>query len=88
MPLMHIADAFFGPMADWGRAMFSAFAQAAAPAAVAALWQGAAVAAGVVSLPAVCASRLRGAPVCVVGDRICGGGWIAASAVASCIPAV
>ena len=48
MPLMHIADAFFGPMADWGRAMFSAFAQAAAPAAVAALWQGAAVAVALV----------------------------------------
>ena len=41
---MHIADAIFGPMAEWGRAMFSAFAQTAAPAAVAALWQGAAVA--------------------------------------------
>jgi beta-lactamase regulating signal transducer with metallopeptidase domain len=44
MPLMHIADAIFGSMADWGRAMFPAFAQAAAVAAAAALWQGAAVA--------------------------------------------
>jgi beta-lactamase regulating signal transducer with metallopeptidase domain len=44
MPLMHIADAIFGPMAEWGRAMFSALAQGAAPAAVAALWQGTAVA--------------------------------------------
>ncbi len=45
---MHIADAIFGPMADWGRAIFPAFAQAAAPAAVAALWQGAAVAVALV----------------------------------------
>src|ERR1700722_14302434 len=48
MPLMHIAVAIFKALADWGSAMFSAFAQAAAPAAVAALWQGAAVAAGLV----------------------------------------
>jgi beta-lactamase regulating signal transducer with metallopeptidase domain len=45
MPLMHIADAIFKVLAGWGSAMFPAFAQAAAPAAVAALWQGAAVAA-------------------------------------------
>lgn len=44
MPQMHIADAILKAMADWGSAMFSAFAQGAAPAAVAALWQGAAVA--------------------------------------------
>jgi beta-lactamase regulating signal transducer with metallopeptidase domain len=48
MLLMHIADAIFKATAEWGRAMFPAFAQAAAPAAVAALWQGAAVAAGLV----------------------------------------
>ena len=48
MPLMHIADAIFKALADWGSAMFPAFAQAAAPAAVAALWQGAAVAAALV----------------------------------------
>jgi beta-lactamase regulating signal transducer with metallopeptidase domain len=45
MPVMHIADAIFKATAEWGSAMFPAFAQAAAPAAVAALWQGAAVAA-------------------------------------------
>jgi beta-lactamase regulating signal transducer with metallopeptidase domain len=44
MPLMHIADAIFRVLADWGSAMFPAFAQAAAPAAVTALWQGVAVA--------------------------------------------
>jgi beta-lactamase regulating signal transducer with metallopeptidase domain len=44
MPLMHIADAIFKPLADWGGAMFPAFAQATAPAAVAALWQSTAVA--------------------------------------------
>src|SRR5271154_3948160 len=48
MPLMHMADAIFGPVADWGGAMFPAFARVAAPAAVAALWQGAAVAAALV----------------------------------------
>jgi len=48
MPVRHIADAIFKATAEWGRAMFPAFAQAAAPAAVAALWQGAAVAAGLV----------------------------------------
>jgi len=44
MPLMHMANAIFKVLADWGSAMFPAFARAAAPAAVAALWQGAAVA--------------------------------------------
>jgi hypothetical protein len=48
MPLMHMADAIFGPIADLGRALFPAFARAAAPAAVAALWQGATVAAALV----------------------------------------
>jgi beta-lactamase regulating signal transducer with metallopeptidase domain len=48
MLLMHMADGIFGPMAAWGRAMFPVFAQAVAPAAVAALWQGAAVAAALV----------------------------------------
>ena len=43
MPLMHIADAIFKALAGRGGAMFSAFAQAAAPVAIAALWQGAAV---------------------------------------------
>jgi len=45
---MHIADAIFKALAEWGRAMFPAFAQAAAPAAVAALWQGAAIAVAMV----------------------------------------
>jgi beta-lactamase regulating signal transducer with metallopeptidase domain len=48
MPLMHIADAIFKALGDWGSAMFPAFARAAAPAAVAALWQGAAVAVALV----------------------------------------
>jgi beta-lactamase regulating signal transducer with metallopeptidase domain len=48
MPVMHIADAVFKVTAEWGRTMFPAFAQAAAPAAVSALWQGAAVAVALV----------------------------------------
>jgi beta-lactamase regulating signal transducer with metallopeptidase domain len=44
MPLMHMTDAIFKATAGWGSAMFLAFAQAAAPAAVSALWQGTAVA--------------------------------------------
>ena len=48
MPLTYIADGVFKATADWGSAMFPAFAQAAAPTAVAALWQGAAVAAALV----------------------------------------
>ena len=48
MPLMHMADAILKAMADWGSALFPAFAQVAAPAAVAALWQGAAVATALV----------------------------------------
>jgi beta-lactamase regulating signal transducer with metallopeptidase domain len=48
MPLMHIADAIFEPVAHWGSALFPAFTQVVAPAAVAALWQGTAVAAALV----------------------------------------
>jgi beta-lactamase regulating signal transducer with metallopeptidase domain len=48
MPVMHMADAIFKALADWGSAMFPAFAQAVAPGAVAALWQGAAVAVALV----------------------------------------
>jgi len=44
MPLTHIVDAIFKALAAWGSAVFPAFAQAAAPTAVADLWQGAAVA--------------------------------------------
>jgi bla regulator protein blaR1 len=44
MPVMHIADAISKVLSDWSSAMFPAFARAAAPAAVAALWQGALVA--------------------------------------------
>jgi beta-lactamase regulating signal transducer with metallopeptidase domain len=48
MPVMDMADAIFKALADWDSAMFPAFAQTAASAAVAALWQGAAVAVALV----------------------------------------
>jgi len=77
MPLMHIADVIFGPMAGWGSAMFQTFAQAVAPAAVAALWQGAAVAAALV----LC---LRFAPRVSAAQRF--GLWAAGFAVVVGLP--
>lgn len=44
MPLMHISDSVLAGLAEWGRAIFAGFARAAAPAAVAALWQDALIA--------------------------------------------
>jgi BlaR1 peptidase M56 len=77
MPVMHIADAIFRSVADWGGAMFPAFAQAAAPAAVAALWQGAAVAAAL----ALC---LRFAPGVSAAHRFAL--WTAGFAVVAGLP--
>ena len=44
MPLLHIANSVLAGLAVWGSATFAGFAHAAAPAAVAALWQDALVA--------------------------------------------
>jgi beta-lactamase regulating signal transducer with metallopeptidase domain len=77
MPLMHIADAIFKALAGRGSAVFSVFAQAAAPAAMAALWQGASVAFAL----ALC---LRFAPRVSAAQRF--GLWAAGFAVVTGLP--